>query len=118
MFNVLCSPPRGPDGHILYDPYEHTKEVRIELGLICVAILALQSGLALGLFRNCVYPGIGAMLVAVHPAWTLRWATDGRSGDCGFLQLFGSYVFVPLLGLLAATQCLHGFWRRGRGESE
>jgi hypothetical protein len=118
MVNLLCSPPRGPDGRILYDPYEQTKEFSIELALVAVAILAIQSGLAFKLFRNWVYPAISLMFVLLHPAWTLRWATDQRSGDCGFLQSAGSLSFLVLHALVAAAQCIHGLWLRSRDDPE
>ena len=73
---LLCSAPRGPDGHILFDPYEHTKEFCLLIGAVSIIILAVQLFLAWRPRGRWIFPVIGAMILVLHPLWTLRAATD------------------------------------------
>jgi hypothetical protein len=108
----LCSAPRGPDGRILFDPYERTKEQCLLLGIASIIMLAIQIGIAYKLNRKWLLVGIGAIFVLLHPGWTLRFATDMRSGDCGFLQLIASIGFVALHVAVTAIQLVRALWSR------
>ena len=112
----LCSAPRGPDGQILYDPYEHTKEICLIIGAVSIAFLAVQLFLAWRLRGRWIFPGIGAIILLLHPAWTLRAATDLRNGDCGFLQLIGSYGFLLGHTVALIVQIALLFWFRNTDE--
>jgi hypothetical protein len=113
-----CKPPMGPDGRILYDPYERAASNSLDLWLISIGLLLLQIGLAWKLHRTWLLPLLGALLVAIHPGWTLRWMTEERSGDCGAGQVLLAGAVLVIHMLLAAAQLVYGFWRRGRQDPE
>ena len=109
---------RGPDGRILFDPYERTKEECILLGIASVVIFAIQFGVGVKLRRYWHLVGIGALLVLFHPGWTLRFATNMRSGDCGFLQMIGSIGFAIVHVAIVIAQLMHALWTHRIGSNE